>query len=136
RVACLGFLVPSFREIEVAARTPGNRLRAAPLGGRTTATTGSPSLDATKPLRFLGAGRQFGHQSQRDRQLIELEMWPDEGHGAVDTGLARHFRNVDGGLAQRVLRLGFLVCIVVKQYVLGDPPIEEILHVAGGCEAS
>ena len=51
--------------------------------------------------RLLGGRRQLRHQPQRNRQLVQLEVGPQESDGSVDAGLAGHFRHIDARFAQR-----------------------------------
>src|SRR3546814_17732141 len=50
--------------------------------------------------------RQFGNESQRNAQLVELVMRAQECDRLVGAGLARDLRDFDACLAQRPLRLG------------------------------
>src|SRR3546814_7247743 len=80
--------------------------------------------------------RQFGNESQRNAQLVELVMRAQECDRLVGAGLARDLRDFDACLAQRPLRLGFLRCVVVQEHVLRDPVVEEQFDAGLGGERS
>src|SRR5664280_3347480 len=80
--------------------------------------------------------RQLGHQAQGDRQLVELEVRPEEGDRFVDAGLAWNLRHLDARLAKRELRLDGRRGHVVRRDVVRDPPVEEELDVGARGEAA
>ena len=63
-------------------------------------------------------------------------MRPEEHRGAVGPRFAGHLADIHPRLAQRVLRLDFLRCVVVDQHVVGDPVVQVGLHVVAGHEAA
>lgn len=84
----------------------------------------------------FGRLRQLRDQTERNGKLIELEVRPQEGHGAVHAGAARHLGHLHAGFAQRELRLLVLARVIVEQDVLGQPAVQVILDVGGGGEAA
>ena len=61
--------------------------------------------DERAPL-LLRRRRQFRHQTQRNRELIQLEMGPEESNGAVHAGLSCNLAHLDPSFAQRALGFG------------------------------
>src|SRR5664279_5530122 len=80
--------------------------------------------------------RQFGHEPQGDRQLVELKVRPQEGDRLVDAGLAGNFRDLDTGLAEGELRLDGRRGRVVGRDVVRDPLVEEEFDVFARGEAA
>ena len=76
-----------------------------------------------------GALRHLGNQAQRNGQFVQLEMWPDKGHCAEDTGATRHFTHLDLRLTERAFGTKFLGCVIGIHHVLHQPVVEIALDI-------
>src|SRR5471032_2555601 len=108
-----------------------SRFGRGPGSGRGRAYQVSPVRASGGPRR-----RQLGHQPHRCRQLLELEVRPQEHGGLVHARLGRIVGDVDARLAQRVLGLQRLRGVVVDQHVVGDPVVQIGRHLVARREAA
>src|SRR5688572_1182761 len=88
----------------------------------------NPLQQASKILLTRRCG-QLRDQTKRYRQLIKLEVRPEECYGFVDAGLSRHFAHVDTSLPERMLRLDARRSSIIGRYVKRNPLIQPALAV-------
>ena len=80
-------------------------------------------------------GWQIRNEPERHRQLVELEVRLQEGHGAVRARLARHLHHVDPRLGERALGLHRRRRVRHGDVVV-DPAVEERLDLGARREAA
>src|SRR5438128_2168358 len=86
-------------------------------------------------LFLLGPLRKVRHQTQRDGKLVQLKMRLEETYRPVYARLARHFRDLNFGFAQRLLCLDGGAHLA-HRHILIDPLIEEVLAILPRHEAA
>src|SRR5215213_9684832 len=89
------------------------------------------------PYRLGGRWwRQFGDETNRCRELVELEVRAQVDDRLVDAGLADDVFDVDAGFAQRIRGFRTLRRAVVEQNVVRDPLVQVVGNVLLGHEAA
>src|SRR5579885_1930683 len=86
--------------------------------------------------RLFGGRRQLRYEPQGNRQLVQLEVRPQERHRAVDARLARHFRYIHARLAQGAARFHRRRSRIVRNHVLGNPAVQEQFRFGARHEAA
>src|SRR6267142_2182982 len=80
--------------------------------------------------------RQFRHQPQRHRKLVQLEVRFQERDRTVNTRFTRHLAYFDLCVSQRVRGLYRSRCSVIWSYVIHDPLVEPTLTIRAGHETA
>ena len=71
--------------------------------------------------------RQFSHQSQRNRQFLQLKMRTQESDRVISPRFAGDLRYFDASVAKRKLGLEILAAMSSSRHVVRDPLIEKCL---------
>src|SRR6266849_3727221 len=107
-----------------------------------TATVGSFLPDTSYSVMrllecwLLYGRRQISNQSQRNRQLFQLEVRTQKRHRTVTAGLPWNLRNINARFPQRCSRFGLVGRGVIGNDVTSDPAVEKYLRFGARHEAS
>src|SRR5215510_3465123 len=88
------------------------------------------SFDGVRERFWEGSARgrrQICNQSHRHRQLVELEVRPEESNRAIRPRLSRNLDDFDARFFERILRFHLEAHVVVHDDIVVDPAIEEPL---------
>src|SRR6185437_3998 len=84
----------------------------------------------------LCRGWQFGHQPERDGELVQLEMGLEKADRAIAARLARDFGNLNARFLQRMLRLQLHPRVFRTHDIVADPAVQIDFAFFAGHEAA
>ena len=94
-------------------------------------------MAARDSIYLAGRSGQFRHQPQRNRQLVQLEVRPQERDGAIARPACRELPATSiVASRKRLLRLDVGRCRVVRRDVVRDPLVQQALALRARHEAA